>query len=145
MASDEIRRHLRAALDGVIAEEKKRLNHLYEQDAALTTRKQRKLGPIVEALSSLKEEIGAVEGIGIDPFAYSPSVLVESWGRKNRYEISTTLDGTNFEMRDSYSYWQPEEPDDIGENVHRFEDQEALMEFIIRAIGKHIAQLHPKR
>ena len=67
MAQESIRKHLRAALDEVLSVEKARLHKLYDESDADIAVRVKMMGPIIEALNSLNQEVGSVEGLEISP------------------------------------------------------------------------------
>ena len=146
MASDEVRRHLRAALDAAVAEEKARIRDIFKQRDAQTERWELKLGPIVDALRSLKDEIGPFEGLNIMLPPSSPGFSVESYGDSRRFDLSTNLDVTSFEIHETYFLSDPDD-DHAGERIHRFVKPDETLQFIVKVIGQHIAngkKLHPR-
>lgn len=138
MASVEVRKHLRAALDAVIVEEKARTRAILKQHDTHAESQESKLGPIVDALRSLKDEIGPYEGLNIILPPYVPGFSVKSFASSRRFNLSTNLEVTNFEVHEYYSYYDPEE-DDAGEKVHRFTNSDETLQFIVQVIGQHIA------
>ena len=67
MSTDGVRKHLRVALDEIIDREKKHLHNFYDKSDANSAKRIEKMRPLIESLRALKNEIGKVDGVDIDP------------------------------------------------------------------------------
>ncbi len=66
MSSEEIRKHLRAAIDEVVNSEKKRLHDLFNESDGRASEAIEKMKPLIQSLNELKAEIGDIEGLAIN-------------------------------------------------------------------------------
>jgi len=140
MSTDGVRKHLRAALDEIIDREKKHLHNFYDKSDANSAKRIEKMRPLIESLRALKNEIGKVDGVNIDPseHGHMATVHVNSSVTQQSYSISTNIDNTCFKVEE-YRY------DTFGdfetiEKTHSLESPDLALNLVVDAIGKHIAQ-----
>lgn len=139
MDNNEIREHLRAALDEIVAQEKSRLHQLYDKVDADITECIEKMRPLIAALNALKTEIGNVKGIKIELAQHGHMALVEvDSPAHSRYSISTNTGNTGFVVEEHTRHEFPEI--EIVERRHEFHTSDLVLEFVVNAIGKHVAQ-----
>lgn len=139
MATDGIRKHLRAALDEITNMEKKRLHDIYDKSDKNIAKRIEMMSPLIESLHALKDEIGNVNGVDISPAKHGHMAIVHvnSSTQRLAYSISTNDGNTRFEVEESRSY-------DFGdyetiEKRHSFESPDLVLNLIVDEIGKHIA------
>lgn len=139
MANNGVRGHLRAALDEIVAHEKKRLHELYDKNDADIAERINKMHPLIAALKTLKTEIGNVEGIEINPAPHGDVASVEVNSSTLRsYSISTNIGNTCFVVEErSCDIFQDF---DSVEKRHEFQTSDLVLELVVDAIGKHVAQ-----
>lgn len=138
MTQKNVAMHLRAALDEVVANEKERLHKLHNQMDADANGRIEMMRPIIEVLSSIKDEIGIIEGLDISPAAQGHMVSVKLQSRVSRHSFSasTNMGNSAFEVEERCSYTFTSDSD---EKSHRFSKAEDVLALLINAVGKHVA------
>lgn len=138
MAQESIRKHLRAALDEVLSAEKARLHKLYDESDADIAVRVKMMGPIIEALNSLKQEVGSVEGLEISPapHGHMATVRLKSSASQQSLSISTNIGNSQFQIEEHLYYTFSS---DSFEKRHEFTSAEDVLTLVVDAVGKHIA------
>lgn len=141
MEEEGIRAHLRAALDEVIAKEKRQVSDaLRDLDNKLLEQKEM-LVPLISALRELENEVGVVEGLSISPAPPGHQIIIKTHTTvsDDSYVLSTTHDNREFEVRHSSNF-----VGNYSENRKIFRSAEELLQFAVEVVGKHIgaAQAH---
>lgn len=138
MAQESIRKHLRAALDEVLSAEKARLHKLYDESDADIAVRVKMMGPIIEALNSLKQEVGSVEGLEISPapHGHMARVRLKSSASQQSLSISTNIGNSQFQIEEHLYYTFSS---DSFEKRHEFTSAEDVLTLVVDAVGKHIA------
>jgi hypothetical protein len=137
MSEKNIRKHLRAALEEVISAEKSRLHEVYDEIDAATVGCIKMMTPVIEALISLKAEVGEVEGLEISlaPHGHMATIRMNSFGSRHFLSVSTNVGNSRFEVDEHRD--DSLAPDSFER--HEFSSAEDLLKFLLDAIGKHIA------
>jgi DNA primase catalytic subunit len=138
MSEEIVRKHLRAALDEVVAAEKDRLRKLYDESDANIERRVEMMKPVIDALKAMTAEVGGSEGLSISPSAHGhmASVNLNTSASRQSLSISTDMKNAEFEIRENLYYTFSSEG---FERVHRFSSEEDVLRFIVEAVGKHVA------
>lgn len=139
MSEENIRNHLRAALNEIVASEKYRLHKFYDDSDVNRDASIEMMGPIIEALNALKNEIVGVEFelevstefCGTKATAYfgarvgelaEQSISIESKGKDTKFRVENFRVGFGVEPRVDY-----------------FELPEDALKVVIEAAGHHMA------
>ena len=138
MSNDEVRKHLCAALDEIVNVEKKRLNNFYDQNDDNHKKRVVMMRPLIVSLNELKDKIGNVEGLDIDPAEIGHMATVRISGVMNlSYSISTDISNSCFEVDEFRYYTFGDDP--AIEKKHRFNNPDEVLHLVVNEIGKHIA------
>lgn len=65
MSNEQIRKHLRAALNEIIAKERQKAEKSYEDADKIVLESKQKMKPLLDTLNVLKIEVGDIEGLEI--------------------------------------------------------------------------------
>ena len=138
MSDNNIKKHLRAALDHVVAKEVNKLEaELADQDD-----RQKKeaeiMAPVIAAIKALRDEVGEVDDLSIMAISQQKAFIqinydiVDSW-----LEISSDLDNRKFLL---YSGGDIDIDDAFSvDEFLKVDTAEEVMEVVVRIVGKHIA------
>ncbi|MEX2197436.1 MAG: hypothetical protein WD886_01390 [Burkholderiales bacterium] len=139
MPEEIVQKHLRAALDEVVATEKSRLHEFYDQGDARRAASIKMMSPMIEALKALKTEVSEVTGVSISPAPYGhmASVELQSPGSRESLSISTNFGNTCFTVAETTYYEFPHAS--IVEKTHEFASADEVLKLVVEAVGKHIA------
>lgn len=150
MSSEDIRKHLRAAIDEVVNFEKKRLHDLFDESDACASEAIEKIKPLIQSLNELKAEIGDIEGLTINTYGHgSARVEIKSTCSHKSFSISTSIDNTCF-LVEEFSSFVGGYIDDATEKIHSLRSPTRVLNLVVKAIGEHIAskqvfsERHPK-
>lgn len=139
MSSENVRKHLRAAIEEVVNSEKKRLHALFDRSDVHASEGIEKMKPLIQSLNELKAEIGDVEGVTINTYEHgSARVEIKSTCSRKSYSISTSIDNTCF-MVEEFSSFVGGYIDNVTEKTHRLQSPTRVLNLIVKAIGEHIA------
>lgn len=138
MSEESVRKHLRAALEEVLSTEKARLHKLYDESDADIAGRIKMMGPVVEALNSLKGEVGDVEGLEIFPAPHGHMVTIglDSSASRQSLSISTNIGNAKFQVQEHLYYTFSS---DSFDKLHEFSSTEDVLKLVVDAVGKHIA------
>lgn len=150
MSSEDVRKHLRAAIEEIVNSEKNRLHDLFDESDARASEGIEKMKPLIQSLNELKTEIGDVEGVTINTYGHgSARVEIKSTCSRKSFSISTSIDNTCF-MVEEFSSFVGGYIDDVTEKTHRLQSPTRVLNLVVKAIGEHIAskqvfaERHPK-
>jgi hypothetical protein len=138
MSIDTVRKHIRAALDDVVASEKQRLHEFYDKSDARIAKCIEVMRPVIDALTALQSEVSNVSGLSISTAGHGHMATVELKGSASsqRLSISTAFGNAAFEIKErAYSSWNAE----TAELIHNFSTADEVLEFVLLAVGKHVA------
>jgi hypothetical protein len=138
MEDDNVLKHLRSALNEIIASEKFKLHQLYDDSDADRAQRLKKMAPIIQSLNVLKNDIGEVKGLKIDPAPYGhmATVWLESSVLDEHFTISTDTGNTKYIVETWSYFFKDDEP---NEREYEYDDASEALKLVIDAIGKHIA------
>lgn len=138
MEENNIRKHLRAALTEVIALEKTRLHQIYDESDAAIQQGVKKMVPIIHALNALKDKIGEVKGLKIDPapHGHMATVWLENSVIDKHFTISTSVENYKYTVKTYSWFFKDDEP---TEKEYEYDDASDALKLVIDAIGKYIA------
>ncbi len=138
MSDIEVRAHLRAALDVVIADEKKKLHEHYDANDAKMAKSVSLLRPLLELLEALRVELRKAPGVDISiaPHGHMATVTLKGGASNHTLSIATTHDNLEYLITESVSYSFDAES---TEKNHTFSTANEAMQFILSEVGKLIA------
>jgi hypothetical protein len=137
--TDDLRKHLRAALESVVAQETDRLTLIYDGADASHVRRVQMLAPARAALQVLKEETEGVEGvrISIAEKGHMATVNLTSGISNHWLSLSTTSDNSEFELQETEIVTT--EATRTREQRRCFPTAEEALHVIVEAVGKRVA------
>jgi hypothetical protein len=139
MSSEDIRKHLRAAIDEVVNSEKKRLHDLFDESDARASEGIEKMKPLIQSINELKAEIGDIEGLIIKTYEHgSASVEIKSTCSYKSFSISTSFDNMCF-MVEEFSSFVGGYIDHADKKTHNLQSPTCVLNLVVKAIGEHIA------
>lgn len=139
MSSEDVRKHLRAAIDEVVNSEKKRLHDLFDESDARASEEIEKMKPLILSLNELKTEIGDIEGVTINTYEHgSARVEIKSTCSRKSFSISTSIDNTGFVVEE-FSSFVGGYIDEATEKTHNLRSPTRVLNLVVKAIGEHIA------
>lgn len=138
MSKETIRYHLRAALDEVISDEKASLRQKFAEEDADAAARAKMLQPVIEALESLKAEVGVHEWLDISLESHRATIELtrKSSTSSHSLEVSTNEENSAFEITEKY--WC-DIPDYCSVKHHEFSSPEEALKLVVDAVGKGIA------
>ena len=140
MSIDSVRKHIRAALDEIVASEKKRLHEFYDKSDANIAKRCEVMSPVIDAVEVLRREVAEVKGLTISSASYGHMVTIELKGGAStrRLSISTTYDNSQYQIEDRTWYSFDVESSEL---THRLSTPNEVLELIAGAVGKHVASM----
>jgi hypothetical protein len=138
MSEESIRKHLRAALDEVVSAEKTSLRKKLDEQDAISASRVKMMRPVIEALDSLKAEVGVFEWLEISLETQSATIelMKTSSTSSNSLRISTNEGNSAFEVAEEYSC---DIPDYCYVKYHEFSSAEEVLKLVVGAVGENIA------
>lgn len=138
MSLDSVRKHIRAALDDVVASEKRRLHEFYDKSDASIASRIEIMRPVINALEALRGEVSDVKGLTISSASHGHMATIEMKGGASTQSlsISTSYDNSQFEIQERTSYSFDAETSEL---THRLSRAEEVLECVVEAVGKHVA------
>ncbi len=140
MSLDSVRKHIRAALDDVVASEKKRLHEFYDKNDASIAKGIEIMRPVIDALEALRREVAYVKGLTINSPSHGHMATIELKGGTSTQtlSISTTYDNSQFEIEEQTYYSFDAETSEL---TRRLSTAEEVLELVVGAVGKHVASI----
>jgi hypothetical protein len=132
MAQEDVRKHLRAALDAVVSAEKARIHSVYNK----SDNSDMMMVPVIAALDSLKQEVGNVEGLEVTfaPHGHMATVTLKTSFSQRCLSISRNMWTSRFQVEDRRDFLS-----DSDSECHEFSSVEDILKLVVDAVGKHIA------
>jgi len=140
MSLDSVRKHIRAALDDVVASEKKRLHEFYDKSDAGIAKRIEIMRPVIDALEALRREVADVKGLTISSASHGHMATIELKGGASTQtlSISTTYDNSQFEIEERTYYSFDAETSEL---THKLSTADEVLELVVGAVGKHVASM----
>ncbi len=137
MANENIRKHLRQALNEVIGAEEKRVTEILNDSDTKIAEGIEKMKPLMQLLLALKQEVGDVPGLDISlaEHGHMATVRADTSVTHDSYSVSTNYDNSKFKI-EVFSTFSID--GSIHEEAIEFDTADEAMEKIIGLVGKHI-------
>lgn len=137
MSEQDIRKHLRSALAEVVEVEQSRVSAILSNSTIKIAEGVEKMRPLITLIRALKDEVGDVDGLDIDPaeHGHMATVRADTSVTTESLSISTNYDNTAFVIEEYSSFsidnsWQ--------EDRKEFHSTEDVMARVLEVVGKHI-------
>jgi len=137
--TNDLKNHLRAALDAAVSEEKARLHAFYDKHDAEHRARVTKLQPLLLTLTELKNETQGKKGVSISvaEHGHMGSVKLKSGSSSRWLTLSTNSSNSHFTVEEK-EYWSFGDGGE-SEKTHKFANADEALALIVAALGKHIA------
>jgi hypothetical protein len=141
MSEENIRSHLRAALNEVVSAEEALLREKFEEQDAISASREMIMKPVIQALESFKAEVGAFDWLEISLEAQCATIelMKTSSTSSHSFEISANAENAAFDVAEKY--WC-DIPDYCSVKDYEFSSAEEVLKFVVEALGKRIALQH---
>jgi hypothetical protein len=139
VSEQSIRQHLRSALDAIVAREQARLRDATGGADTRESARIRTMRPLVEALRTVANDTGGVDGLSIQvaPDGGRAGIeMLEAGGSRRALAISTDAACSRFEVEEAQYF--PLSGDRVS-YLHCFDAPEDVLHFALEMIGTHIA------
>lgn len=139
MSDENIRKHLRAALDEVISAETAFLHKKLDDQDAVSASREQMMRPVIEALDSFRTEVGVFEwlAISLDTHSATIDLMKKTYSSSSHtLTISTNEEISAFEVAEDY--WC-DIPAYCNVKYHECSSAEEVLKLVVVAVGERIA------
>jgi hypothetical protein len=137
MSDQEIRRHLRSALEVVVNAERSRVSAILDDSKTRIAQGVEKMKPIIALIRELKEEVGDVDGLKISPAEHGHMAVIraQTSSTTDSLSISTNYANSAFVIDESHSFSVDGSYD---EGRKEYPSTEDVMARVMEIVGRHI-------
>jgi hypothetical protein len=137
MSEQEIRKHLKNALASVVEAERNRVSEILDTSKLRIAAGVEKMKPIIALIRALKEEVGEVEGLAINPaeHGHMATVRAQTSVTTESLSISTNYENSAFVIEEFNSF---SIDNSCHEDRKEYSSAEDVMARVLDVVGKHI-------